>query len=67
MSNIKLFEQQKVRTYWDEEQQKWFFSISDVIAILTESVDPLAYWRNRKERLKKQADERVKNSHGLKM
>jgi DNA-damage-inducible protein D len=67
MSNIKLFEQQKVRTYWDEEQQKWFFSISDVIAILTESVDPLAYWRKLKERLKKEGNETVTNSHGLKM
>jgi DNA-damage-inducible protein D len=66
-NKIKLFEQQKVRTHWDEEMQKWFFSISDVIAILTESVDPLAYWRKLKERLKKEGNETVTNSHGLKM
>ncbi len=64
---IKLFEQQKVRTHWDEKEEKWYFSISDVIAILTESIDPLAYWRKLKERLKKEGNETVTNSHGLKM
>lgn len=64
---IKLFEQQKVRTHWDEKVEKWYFSISDVIAILTESIDPLAYWRKLKERLKKEGNETVTNSHGLKM
>jgi DNA-damage-inducible protein D len=63
----KLFEQKKVRTHWDEKEQKWYFSISDVIAILTESIDPLAYWRKLKERLKKEGNETVTNSHGLKM
>ena len=48
-NEVKLFEQQKVRAYWDEKEQKWYFSISDVIAILTESSDPLAYWRKLKE------------------
>ncbi len=66
-SEVKLFEQQKVRTHWDEKEEKWFFSISDVIAILTQSVDPLAYWRKLKERLKKEGNETVTNSHGLKM
>ena len=66
-NEVKLFEQQKVRTHWDEEQQKWYFSISDVIAILTESINPLAYWRKLKERLKKEGNETVTNSHGLKM
>ena len=66
-NEVKLFEQQKVRTHWDEEQQKWYFSISDVIAILTESIDPLAYWRKLKERLKKEGNETLTNSHGLKM
>ena len=64
---MKLFEQQKVRTHWDEKEEKWYFSISDVIAILTESVDPLAYWRKLKERLKKEGNETVTNGHGLKM
>jgi hypothetical protein len=66
-NDVKLFEQQKVRTHWDEKEDKWYFSISDVIAILTESVDPLAYWRKLKERLKKEGNETVTNSHGLKM
>ncbi len=66
-NEVKLFEQQKVRTHWDEKEQKWYFSISDVIAILTESVAPLAYWRKLKERLKKEGNETVTNSHGLKM
>jgi DNA-damage-inducible protein D len=66
-NKVKLFEQQKVRTHWDEKEEKWYFSISDVIAILTESVNPLAYWRKLKERLKKEGNETVTNSHGLKM
>jgi DNA-damage-inducible protein D len=66
-NEVKLFEQQTVRTHWDEKDEKWYFSISDVIAILTESVDPLAYWRKLKERLKKEGNETVTNSHGLKM
>ncbi|MBK8394872.1 MAG: Bro-N domain-containing protein [Leptospiraceae bacterium] len=64
---IKLFESKKVRTNWDEEQEKWYFSITDIIAILTESVDPLAYWRKLKERLKKEGNETVTNCHALKM
>lgn len=66
-NEVKLFEQQKVRTHWDEEKQKWYFSISDVIAILTESLDSLAYWRKLKERLKKEGNETVTNGHALKM
>lgn len=64
---IKLFESKKVRSVWDDEEEKWYFSISDVIAILTESVDPLSYWRKLKERLKKEGNETVTNRHGLKM
>ncbi len=67
MSNIKLFESKQVRSAWNKDEQKWYFSISDVIAILTESIDPLAYWRKLKERLKKEGNETVTNSHGLKM
>ena len=66
-NEVKLFEQQKVRTHWDEKEEKWYFSVSDVIAILTESIDPLAYWRKLKERLKKEGNETVTNLHGLKM
>lgn len=66
-NGVKLFEQQKVRTHWDEIEGKWYFSISDVIAILTDSIDAVAYWRKLKERLKKEGNETVTNCHGLKM
>ncbi len=46
--SIQLFEEKKVRTVWDEEQEKWYFSIVDTIAVLTDSVDATAYWRKLK-------------------
>jgi hypothetical protein len=67
MSNIKLFESKKVRSHWDAEQEKWYISIVDVIAILTNSIDPNAYWRKLKQRLKAEGNETVTNCHGLKM
>jgi len=67
MSNIKLFEEKKVRSQWDAEREVWHFSITDVVAILTESIDPLAYWRKLKERLKKEGNQSVTNCHTLKM
>lgn len=67
MSNIKLFEEKNVRSIWNEQEQKWYFSITDIIFILTESVDPLAYWRKLKQRLKADGNETVTNCHGLKM
>lgn len=67
MSNIKLFEEKKVRSHWDSEKEIWYFSITDVVAILTQSKDPLAYWRKLKERLKKEGNETVTNCHALKM
>ncbi|MCY7311980.1 MAG: Bro-N domain-containing protein [Chitinophagaceae bacterium] len=67
MSNLKLFESKQVRSAWNEDEQKWYFSITDIVAILTESIDPLAYWRKLKERLKKEGNETVTNCHGLKM
>ena len=51
-NSIKLFENKQVRVQWVEKEQKWYFSIIDVIAVLTESIDPGAYWRKLKERLK---------------
>ena len=48
---IQLFEERKVRTVWDYEHEKWYFSIVDVVAVLTDSVNPQAYWRNLKQRL----------------
>lgn len=64
---IQLFEDKQVRTAWDAEQDKWYISIVDVIAALTESVDPNAYWRKLKQRLKGEGNETVTNCHGLKM
>jgi aryl carrier-like protein len=64
---IKLFEEKQVRTLWDAEQEKWYISITDVIAVLTESIDPNAYWRKLKQRLKEEGNETVTNCHGLKM
>ena len=66
-NEIKLFEDQNVRVQWDEEQEKWFFSIVDIVAILTQSVDPQAYWRKLKQRLKEDGNETVTNCHALKM
>ncbi len=66
-NSIVLFNQKQVRRHWDEEKELWYFSIADVVAILTESVNPQAYWRKLKERLKKEGNETVTNCHGLKM
>lgn len=66
-NKIQLFEQKQVRTVWNEEQEKWYFSIVDVVGILTDSVDPAAYWRKLKQRLREEGNETVTNCHGLKM
>jgi hypothetical protein len=64
---IQLFEDKQVRTVWDEEQQKWFFSIVDVCGVLAESDNPQVYWRVLKSRLKKEGNETVTNCNALKM
>ncbi len=66
-TSIKLFETKKIRTFWDSEKEKWYFSIVDVIEVLTESTNPPAYWRKLKERLKAEGNETVTNCHALKM
>lgn len=66
-TEIKIFDDKQVRTHWDSEQEKWFIAIVDVIAVLTESIDPNAYWRKLKQRLKVEGNETVTNCHGLKM
>ena len=63
---LKIFESKKVRTVWDDQQQKWYISIVDVIEVLTKSVDSAAYWRKLKQRLKEEGNETVTNCHGLK-
>ena len=65
--SIKLFEEKKVRTLWDNEQEKWYVSIVDVVEILTESIDSGAYWRKLKQRLKAEGNETVTKCHSLKM
>jgi hypothetical protein len=67
MSTIKLFETQQVRSLWDQDKEAWYFSIVDVVAVLTDSADAAAYWRKLKQRLKAEGNETVTNCHGLKM
>jgi DNA-damage-inducible protein D len=67
MSAISLFEEKQVRRAWNAADEKWVFAVVDVIAILTDSVDPGAYWRKLKERLKKEGVQPVTICHGLKM
>ena len=64
---IQLFEQQQVRIVWDAEVEKYYFSIVDVVQILTDSADATAYWRKLKQRLKAEGNETVTNCHALKM
>lgn len=66
-TEIQKFEERSIRTAWDEEREEWYFSVVDVIAVLTESIDPGAYWRKLKQRLKAEGNETVTNCHGLKM
>jgi len=66
-TSIRLFEQKQVRSVWDDEQEKWYFSIVDVVGVLSDSVDPQAYWRKLKQRLREEGNETVTNCHGLKM
>ena len=62
-----MFEQQQVRIIWDAEVEKYYFSIVDVVQILTDSADATAYWRKLKQRLKAEGNEIVTNCHALKM
>ena len=64
---IKLFEQKQVRTHWDDEKEKWYFSIVDIVAILTESKNPRKYWSVLKTRLKKEGSQLATNCSQLKM
>ena len=66
-NKIQLFEEKKVRAIWDDEAEKWYFSIVDVIAVLTESPNPQTYWRVLKKRLKDEGNETVTNCNALKM
>ena len=65
-NEIQLFEDQKIRVAWDAAREEWYFSIVDVVTVLTNSTDPTAYWRKLKQRLKAEGNETVTNCHALK-
>ena len=65
--SIQLFEERNVRTIWDDVQEKWYFSVVDVLAILTDSPTPRNYWKVLKNRLKKEGNESVTNCNQLKL
>jgi hypothetical protein len=67
MSNIKVFENKQVRSHWDADQEKWFFSIVDIIGVLTNSPNPRNYWKVLKHRLAKEGNQSVTNCNQLKM
>ena len=64
---LQLFENKAIRTAWDEEKEEWYFSIVDVVAVLTDSPNPQTYWRVMKKRLKDEGNETVTNCNALKM
>ena len=66
-NSIKLFGDDKIRAIWDDEQEKWYFSVVDVVSVLTNSPNPQTYWRVLKKRLKDEGNETVTNCNGLKM
>ncbi len=62
---LVVFQDKKIRRIWHNDE--WYFSIVDIIAVLTESIDPTAYWRKLKQRLKEEGNETVTNCHALKL
>ena len=66
-NEIKIFDAQQVRSVWDDATEEWYFSVVDVVAILTDSRDPGAYWRKLKQRLNAEGSQVVTNCHGLKL
>ena len=66
-NQIRLFEEKKVRTVWDDAEEKWYFSIVDAVAVLTDSPDPRNYWKVLKHRLKKEGNQSVTDCNQLKL
>ena len=66
-NQIQLFEEKKVRTVWDDAEEKWYFSIVDAVAVLTDSADPRNYWKVFKHRLKKEGNQSVTDCNQLKL
>lgn len=67
MNEIKIYDNKQIRSAWDSEKEQWYFSVVDVVGVLTESKDSGAYWRKLKQRLNEEGSEAVTNCHGLKM
>jgi len=67
MDEIKLYENKQIRSVWDDEKEEWYFSVVDVVGVLTESENPQVYWRVLKKRLKEEGNESVTNCNALKM
>ena len=66
-NKVKVFENKRVRTLWNAEEEEWYFSVVDVVAVLTDSEDPNNYWKVLKNRLKKEGSELVTNCNRLKL
>ena len=66
-TSIQLFDNAKIRVVWDDEQEKYFFSVVDVVQVLTESADGRKYWNKLKQRLIEEGNETVTNCHQLKL
>ncbi len=66
-NKMQLFEDKRIRTAWNEEEQEWYFAIVDVVAVLTDSPNPQTYWRVMKKRMKDEGNETVTNCNALKM
>jgi hypothetical protein len=66
-NSIKLFENKKVRTIWDENAEKWYFSVIDIVSVLTDSPNPRKYWSVLKIRLKKEESQLATNCSQLKL
>ena len=67
LNKIQIFNDRKVRTVWDSVAEEYYFSIIDVVEVLTDSPDAGAYWRKLKQRLKEEGNETVTNCHRFKM
>ena len=66
-NKIQIFEDKRIRTAWNEETEEWYFSVVDVVSVLTESMDGRKYWNKLKQRLKEEVNETVTKCHQLKM
>ncbi|MBQ9319938.1 MAG: phage antirepressor protein, partial [Acidaminococcaceae bacterium] len=67
VENLQLFEDQPIRTAWNETEEEWYFSVVDVVGVLTESPNPGIYWKVLKKRLRQEGNESVTNCNQLKL